>query len=1056
LIAVRAARRLMHHIEKAPVPAERVAVIAGHAGPTRQAVHYSMRCSLGLLRTGLPDSAEAHTALDAYAGVVAGLVPPANEDAYPGLMPNLIAARVAHRMGWRGLNMTVDSGLSATGDALAVAADHLRSGDIDLGVVLGVAANATSVNQRLTAAAFGVSAQLAEGVFAFAVTRESYAREAGLPVLATLSAGHGETAAGRTDAATATVVGLADAAVPDRCYLGAETAVAVLRLVHRPGAHRLAHHDAATDSLKSWTIRVPDPAQDLPAVRRHVTRWEPVQAEDAAADGSTVLPSDCVVVTNLPAPVPGLDTRGPVLNVAPDARWGRAVDMIEQDTVRGAVKAESAGAARHVRVVLDLDRGDRLSHATAGIDLAFLALQAVEAPSGEGSFGVVLLNAYEHGVPRAETGLFTGFVRSIRVEQPGDRCTVLLEDGDDVVGALRRLTAQLTHSGGEPVLSHRDGRFRAPRLMTTESVTSASRDLSGIDVVLATGGGRGITAAVLEKIARASRPKIWIMGRSDVHRPLPEWATEDELDENAARTEFIRDGLAAGRGPVARLIGEFSAILATRQTRTTLTRLAALCGQDRVRYLRADTSDGDQVSRACAQLLAEDGRVDLVLHGAGIERGTSLAAKSLREFQQIRDVKVLGHHYLKQALGAHVRLWCNFGSVIGQLGGSGVADYAAANSYLSSAATAANARDQNEWTVSWPPWTETGMAGPRNVARGRVLDRWSNSWLTNTAGTERFLAELSGASADPDVTYIAPQDIAPPETMLDQLTYDAVVAADDQLLSDHLVSGKPALAGMAILDLAARAALRLVPGATVSGLERIRFHRFVRPLRGNDHVDLRVHVARAEESPDTGTIRATARVTRDTITARGIVLATDVAHCEADVLLTAPGADPFAQHTSEASKFPLIPPPEPDDGMSRAADDPYYHDASGVRLRGPFECTRALHTGSDSASATYTPQCIGSPPARPLPILLLDATARIGVLAGAVDAQILVAIDRIDLHRSPARPGWTDSVPLLLHGRRTATGAEGRFDARAVTYDGEPVVTLHGVQPAPTPPPRHG
>ncbi|MFD6314827.1 SDR family NAD(P)-dependent oxidoreductase [Streptomyces nigra] len=1053
LIAVRAARRLMRHIDNTPVPAERVAVIAGHAGPTRQAVHYSLRCSLGLLRTALPDSADAHAALDGYAGVVAGLVPAANEDAYPGLMPNLIAARVAHRMGWRGLNMTVDCGLSASGDALAVAADHVRSGDIDLGVVIGVAANATPVNQRLTAAALGISAPLAEGAFAFAVTRESYAREAGLPVLATLGAGHGDTPTGGTDAA-ATMVALGEAAAPDRCYLGAETAVAVLRLLHRPGAHRLVHRDAATDSVKSWTVRVPHLAQGLPVVGRHVTRWEPSHAEDAAPDGPLVAPSDCVVVTNLPAPVPGLDTRGPVLNVAPGARWGRVVDVIEPDTVREAIKAGGAGVARHVRVVLDLAHGDGFTHATAGLDLAFLAYQAIEEPNREGSFGVVLLNAYKHGVPRAETGLFAGFVRSIRVEQPSARCTVVIDDGDDAVAAVRRLTAQLALPGGEPVLSHRDGRFLAPRLVATEPVTPAGLDLSTIDVVLATGGGRGITAAALEEIARVSRPKIWIMGRSDVHRPLPLWATRDDLDENAARTAFVRDALAAGRGPVTRLIGEFSAILATRQTRATLNRLAALCGQDRVRYLRADTGDGAQVQRACAQLLAEDARVDLVLHGAGLERGTSLAAKPLSEFQQIRDVKVLGHRHLRQALGDRARLWCNFGSVIGQLGGSGVADYAAANAYLSSAATAANARGHSEWTVCWPPWTETGMAGPNNVARARVLDRWPNSWLTNAAGTERFLTELSSTSTDPEVTYIAPPDIAPPDTTLDQLTYDAVVAADDPFLSDHLVAGQPALAGMAVLDLAARAALRLAPGATIAGLENIKFHRFVRPPRGHDHVDLRIHVARAQQPPDTGTLRVTARITRDTITPRGVVLATDVAHCEADVLLTLPGAAGRARSPLDARRFDPSARTEPDTGTNKTTDDPYYHDTGGVRLRGPFRCTTALRTGSGTADATYTPADDGSAPTGPLPVPLLDATARIAVLAGVVDAQILVAIDRIDLHHPPVRHRRTDSVPLLLHGHRTATA--GRFDAYATTRDGDPVVTLHGVQPALPPPARHG
>src|SRR6478752_3798275 len=70
-------------------------VLAGHMGPTGHAGLYALRCYLDDLRS-LLEPGVGSAAYEAYAEQVRAAVPAATEDAFPGIMPNIIPARVAN------------------------------------------------------------------------------------------------------------------------------------------------------------------------------------------------------------------------------------------------------------------------------------------------------------------------------------------------------------------------------------------------------------------------------------------------------------------------------------------------------------------------------------------------------------------------------------------------------------------------------------------------------------------------------------------------------------------------------------------------------------------------------------------------------------------------------------------------------------------------------------------------------------------------------------------------------------------------------------------------
>ncbi len=213
--------------------ADTIGLVMGHMGPTRNAALYASRCYLDDIAAAVRDATLLHerAATDAllarFADATKQLVAPTTENSFPGMMPNVIPARVANYYDLHGMNMTVDAGHASTLAAFEVAARFLCSGELDMAIVGGINGNSADEVQP----AFDLP--LAEGVALFAVTTVRRAREAGLPVLAVVGGGDVR------DAAEPVVP--RDAAGRAVTYAGADAALDVLRaLVARTPAVTLA------------------------------------------------------------------------------------------------------------------------------------------------------------------------------------------------------------------------------------------------------------------------------------------------------------------------------------------------------------------------------------------------------------------------------------------------------------------------------------------------------------------------------------------------------------------------------------------------------------------------------------------------------------------------------------------------------------------------------------------------------------------------------------------------------------------------------------------------
>jgi enediyne polyketide synthase len=207
--------------------------------------------------------------------------------------------------------------------------------------------------------------------------------------------------------------------------------------------------------------------------------------------------------------------------------------------------------------------------------------------------------------------------------------------------------------------------------------SSGELPLTRADVLLVSGGGKGITAECAIGIAKSTGARLVLIGRA---------APETDLKLVANLERMTVSGI------------EF-------------------------KYISADINDATAVREAVEKAEKEFGPVTGILHGAARNEPQLMANLDEDSFQRTLSVKVQGARNLLAAVDPEkLRLFIGFGSVIARTGLPGEADYALANEWLT--------RLIEDWKVAhptccclaieWSIWSEIGM-GARLARKDRLV-----------------------------------------------------------------------------------------------------------------------------------------------------------------------------------------------------------------------------------------------------------------------------------------------------------------------------------------------
>ncbi|MBL7617869.1 type I polyketide synthase [Frankia sp. AgB1.8] len=397
---------------------------------------------------------------------------------------------------------------------------------------------------------------------------------------------------------------------------------------------------------------------------------------------------------------------------------GAAVRLLDAGAPDLADQVASGVAADGLLWVAALDAG---TGSAAELPGAFGALKAAvlgprAAGGGGGTRRLVLASGLggdfgRHAAagvdpgPAAGAG-FAGLARTLAHELPDVAVRVVDVDPKDAPRRIAEsLLTEMLASDAPLVVGHRDGIRAALRVVPVELAApeTAGLETAGLgpdSVVLLTGGARGITALLAMEIARRSGAHVELVGRTPPPAAPEDPATAGALDAPALRRALIATGM---RKP-AEIEARLARLLAEREVRATLAELDRVAAG--VRYHAVDVRDAAAVRAVVADVYARHGRLDGVVHGAGVLEDRLVRDKTPESFARVYSTKVDGARAL---LGALRRDRCVretgsaapggpdlggpgfvvlFGSVAGVFGNRGQVDYAAANDTLDALAHA--------------------------------------------------------------------------------------------------------------------------------------------------------------------------------------------------------------------------------------------------------------------------------------------------------------------------------------------------------------------------------
>ncbi|MQP66431.1 SDR family NAD(P)-dependent oxidoreductase [Niveispirillum sp. SYP-B3756] len=260
----------------------------------------------------------------------------------------------------------------------------------------------------------------------------------------------------------------------------------------------------------------------------------------------------------------------------------------------------------------------------------------------------------------------------------------------------------------------------------------------------------------------------------------------------------------------ARLALVSRAVPAAGDTDAKARRLAALTAQGgQVLALAADTGDAAQMAGAVAVARARFGRIDGVIHAAGLPGATTLDRLTMDEARAVIAPKVAGAAALIDLLRddpPDFLVFCSSLAAVRPTVGQG--HYAAANAVLDALAQTPDA-PMPILSVNWNSWRTVGMA----------QDIWNRQATLTPLDHPRFRERVH--MPDGEVRFHARLD-----------------GRTDWLLADHRVAGRPTMPGTGILDLILQAHV-LHQGGAFQPVE-IRDLVFQRLLATDTAVELRI------------------------------------------------------------------------------------------------------------------------------------------------------------------------------------------------------------------------
>jgi NAD(P)-dependent dehydrogenase (short-subunit alcohol dehydrogenase family) len=463
------------------------------------------------------------------------------------------------------------------------------------------------------------------------------------------------------------------------------------------------------------------------------------------------------------------------------------------------------------------------------------------------------LHGYEDEGARAPLGgAVTGFAKAYSRERP-DALVKVVDFTAECEGAVAAevLVAETLSDPGCVEVGHADGLRWSIGLVERPFGAGGGITLGPDNIFVITGAAGSIVSAITADLAAASSGTFHLLDLT----PAP-----DSADPDLQRFSTDRDGLKADIATRLKTNGERPTPVRIEKELARYERLhAALAAIEAVEkaggtahYHEVDLTDAQAVRAVIDDVRAMSGRIDVVLHAAGLEVSRSLGEKEAQEFDLVFDVKSDGWFNIMNAAGdMPVGTTVAFSSIAGRFGNNGQTDYSSANDLLCKLASSFRRTrpGTRAIAVDWTAWSSIGMASRGSIPKVmemagiEMLDPavgvpWVRHELTSgdiggevvVAGALGVLGEEYDETGGVDLDRIQPEPSGPMigavrsagvhsglivETLLDP--------ARQPFLNDHRIDGTAVLPGVMGIEGFAEVARLLAPKWHVVAVENVEF-----------------------------------------------------------------------------------------------------------------------------------------------------------------------------------------------------------------------------------------
>ena len=320
-----------------------------------------------------------------------------------------------------------------------------------------------------------------------------------------------------------------------------------------------------------------------------------------------------------------------------------------------------------------------------GVFSFFSLTQALLELEGQENLNITLISSYVNEVTGSEERIspesapLFGLGKVISQEYPHISCRCI--DIDNIT-TVQDIYNELYVKGKSYQIAYRMGHRYVEQFkeVNLEDFENRKITIKEDGVYIITGGTRGIGLEFGKFLASKNKVKLALIGRSSI----PE-------------KEMWKEILSAGEDE--RLCRKLRGLLEIEEM-----------GSEVLLY-SIDVSELDAVKRVVENLRQRFGKIDGVIHSAGVPGGGFIINKDRKDFNKVMNPKIFGTWNLDRSTREdNLDFFVMFSSGISIIGEAGQGDYVAANSYLDSYTAYRNKAGSKTLTVNWVSWKDTGMS----------------------------------------------------------------------------------------------------------------------------------------------------------------------------------------------------------------------------------------------------------------------------------------------------------------------------------------------------------